>query len=149
MAETYVTSQAIIKCSCGDKTAKLTIYPDRTVFLSEKPMDNISDHISLYNIAPFGKCHTTRYPSTGAATAANKGKLTPMPCIPGTIFEWINGKNDYLIKGKPALLSSSYCRCQWGGIITITDDGQEDTGPADLTKEQVKTGEEMNTSVKK
>ena len=139
MADSYVTSQAIMKCSCGDKKAKLTIYPDRTVFLSEQPLGNVTDHISLYNIAPFGKCHTTRYPATGAATAANKGKLTPMPCIPGTVSEWINGKNDYLIKGKPALLSSSYCRCQWGGIITIEDDGQENTGPADLTLEEAFT----------
>ena len=40
-------------------------------------MANISDHISLYNIPPFGRCHTTRYPATGAATAANKGKFIP------------------------------------------------------------------------
>ena len=135
MADSYVTSQAIMKCSCGDKNAKLTVYPDRTVFLSEKPMANISDHISLYNIAPFGKCHTTRYPATGAATAANKGKLTPMPCIPGTDTKWLTGKDDYIVKGNAALLKSSYCKCKWGGIITITDDGQIDTGEADTNKE--------------
>lgn len=127
MSDSYITSDAEMKCSFGDKTAKLTVYPDRTVFLTEKPMANISDHISLYNIAPFGKCHTTRYPSTGAATAANNGKLTPMPCIPGTDSKWEKGKNDYFIKGEPALLKSSYCRCKWGGIIRITDDGQEET----------------------
>ena len=143
MADSYVTSKATLKCSCGDKTAKLTVYPDRTVELTEKPTANISDHISLYNIAPFGKCHTTRYPATGAATAANHGHLTPMPCVPGTVTEWINGKDDYIIKGKPALLKSSYCRCQWGGIITITDDGQIDTDPADLSKECAKKEEEM------
>ena len=143
MSDSYVTSKATMKCSCGDRQAKLTVYPDRTVFLTEKPMANISDHISLYNIAPFGRCHTTRYPATGAATAANHGRLTPMPCIPGTVTEWINGKNDYIIKGKPALLKSSYCRCKWGGVITITDDGQIDTGEADLSREQVTTEEEM------
>lgn len=143
MSDSYVTSKATLKCSFGDKNAKLTVYPDRTVFLTEKPVANISDHVSLYNIAPFGKCHTTRYPATGAATAANKGKLTPMPCVPGTVTEWVNGKNDYIIKGKPTLLKSSYCRCQWGGIITITDDGQIDTGSADLSKENAKSEEEM------
>ena len=143
MSDSYVTSKATMKCSCGDRQAKLTVYPDRTMFLTEKPMANISDHISLYNIAPFGRCHTTRYPATGAATAANHGRLTPMPCIPGTVTEWINGKNDYIIKGKPALLKSSYCRCKWGGVITITDDGQVDTGEADLSREQVTTEEEM------
>lgn len=139
MSDSYVTSQATIKCSCGDKCAKLTVYPDRTVFLTEKPMANISDHVSMYNIAPFGKCHTVAYPPTGSATAANHGHLTPMPCVPGTVSEWINGKSDYIIKGKPALLKSSYCRCQWGGIITITDDGQINTGNPDLEKQQIET----------
>lgn len=139
MADSYVTSKAILKCSFGDKTSELTVYSDRTVFLTDKPMANISDYISLYNIAPFGKCHTTRYPSTGAATAANHGRLTPMPCVPGTETDWINGKDDYIIKGNPALLKSSYCRCKWGGVITIMDDGQIDTCPADLTLEEAFT----------
>lgn len=142
MSDSYVTSQATIRCSCGDKCAKLTVYPDRTVFLTEKPMANISDHVSMYNIAPFGKCHTVAYPPTGSATAANHGHLTPMLCVPGTVSEWINGKSDYIVKGKPALLKSSYCRCQWGGIITITDDGQVDTGNPNLDKQQIETEEE-------
>lgn len=143
MADSYVTSGATIKCSCGDKSVKLTVYPDRTVFLTEKPMANISDHVSMYNIWPFGKCRTTSYPATGAATAANHGTLTPMPCVPGTISEWLQGKGDYIIKGKPALLKSSYCKCQWGGIITITDDGQTDTGDADLSREHRETPDEI------
>ncbi len=128
-----------MKCSYGDRTAKLTVYPDRTVFLTGQPMANISDHVSMYNIAAFGKCHTVSFPPTGSATAANHGKLTPMPCIPGTVSEWQNGKDDYIIKGKPALLKSSWCRCQWGGIVTITDDGQTDTGPADLSRQPAGT----------
>ena len=143
MSDSYVTSKATLKCSFGDKTSKLTVYPDRTVELTTKPTANISDHISMYNIAPFGKCHTTCYPPTGSATAANHGHLTPMPCVPGTDTNWINGKDDYIIKGNPALLKSSYCRCKWGGVITITDDGQKDTGSADLSKERVKSEEEM------
>lgn len=143
MSDSYVTSKAILKCSFGDRTAKLTVYPDRTVELTTKPTANISDHISMYNIAPFGKCHTTSFPPTGSATAANRGHLTPMPCVPGTVTEWVNGKDDYIIKGKPALLKSSYCRCKYGGIITITDDGQIDTGIADMSKEYAKTKEEM------
>lgn len=142
MSDSYVTSQATIRCSCGDKCAKLTVYPDRTVFLTEKPMANISDYVSMYNIAPLGKCHTVAYPPTGSATAANHGHLTPMPCVPGTVSEWINGKSDYIIKGKPALLKSSYCRCKWGGIITITNDGQVDTGNPNLDKQQIETEEE-------
>ncbi|WP_455663852.1 PAAR-like protein [Phocaeicola sp.] len=147
MSDSYVTSKATLRCSCGDRTAKITVYPDRTVELTAKPTANISDHISMYNIAPFGKCHTTNYPPTGAATAANKGKLTPMPCVPGTDTNWINGKDDYIIKGNPALLKSSYCCCKWGGIITITDDGQVDTGPVDDSRERRESEEEINASI--
>ena len=143
MSDSYVTSKATLKCSFGDKTSKLTVYPDRTVELTTKPTANISDHISMYNIAPFGKCHTTCYPPTGSATAANHGHLTPMPCVPGTDTDWINGKDDYIIKVNPALLKSSYCRCKWGGIITIADDGQIDTGLVDLSNESAKSEEDM------
>lgn len=111
-------------------------------------MANISDHVSMYNIAPFGKCHTVAYPPTGSATAANHGHLTPMPCVPGTVSEWINGKSDYIVKGKPALLKSSYCRCKWGGVITITDDGQVDMGNPNLDKQQIESEEEWNTAEK-
>lgn len=141
--DSYVCSGAKMKCSFGDKIAQLTVYPDRTVFLTGQPMANISDHTSLYNIAPFGKCHTTSYPPTGSATAANHGKLTPMPCIPGTNSNWMQGKNDYIIKGAPALLKSSFCRCCYGGVITITDDGQRDTGSADLSRALLLPKEEL------
>lgn len=136
--DSYVCSGAIMKCSFGDKQAKLTVYPDRTVYLTGQPMANVSDHTSLYNIAPFGKCYTTRYPATAAATAANHGHLTPMPCIPGTMTNWQQGKEDYIIKGDSALLKSSFCRCCYGGIITILHDGQKDTGKANLNRDEKK-----------
>lgn len=144
MADSYVCSKARIKCSCGDKISTLTVYPDRTVGLTGQPQANISDHTPLKNIAPFGKCHTTAYPPTGAATAANHGHLTPMPCVPNTPFPWMNGKDDVLIKGHPALLKSSSCRCIYGGTITITFDGQTDIGPVDLSKEKAETEEQWN-----
>lgn len=126
MSDSYVCSKAKIKCSCGDKISTLTVYPDRTIWLTGEPQANISDHISMRNIAPFGKCHTTRYPATGSATAANHGKLTPMPCIPNTPFAWMGGKDDVLLQNQPALLKSSTCKCVWGGTISITFDGQNE-----------------------
>lgn len=125
MADSYVCSGAKMKCSCGDKIATLTVSPDRTVWLTDQPQANISDHVPLKNIAPFGKCHTVAFPPTGAATAAANGKLTPMPCMPNTPFPWMNGKNDYIIKDNAALLKSSVCNCIYGGVITIYDDGQK------------------------
>ena len=124
MADSYVCSKAKIRCSCGDKISTLTVLHNRTIWLTGRPQANISDHIPLRNIAPFGKCHTVAFPATGAATAAAHGKLTPMPCVPNTPFPWMGGKNDVLLQGLPALLKSSTCRCVYGGTITIEFDGQ-------------------------
>lgn len=133
-SDSYVTSQATLRCPFGDKISKLTVYPDRTVFLTGKPMANISDHISMYNIAPFGKCRSLAFPATAAATAVAHGKLTPMPCVPNTPLPWISGKTDYIIKGSPALLKSNTCPCMWGGTISIVNDGQNPTVIIDMSR---------------
>lgn len=144
MSDSYVCSKAKIRCSCGDKISTLTVFPDRTIWLTGEPQANISDHIPMRNIAPFGKCHTTRYPATGAATAANHGTLTPMPCVPNTPFPWMGGKNDVLLKGDPALLKTSKCKCVYGGTITFTFDGQIDNTYSELPKENQLTQEELD-----
>lgn len=135
MADSYVCSGAIMKCSMGTSQAKLTVLPSRTVFLTGQPMANISDHFSMVNLAPFGRCRSLGFPATASATAANHGSLTPMPCMHNTPFPWMGGKNDYIIKGQPALLKSSVCQCIWGGSISIVDDGQTDTGLPDVSKD--------------
>lgn len=134
MADSYVCSGATMKCSMGTSQAKLTVLPSRTVFLTGQPMANISDHLSMVNLAPFGRCRSLGFPATASATAANHGTLTPMPCMHNTPFPWMGGKNDYIVKGDPALLKSSTCQCMWGGTISLVTDGQKDTGPADMTK---------------
>ena len=134
MADSYVCSGATMKCSMGTSQAKLTVLPSRTVFLTGQPMANISDHISMVNLAPFGRCRSLGFPATASATAANHGSLTPMPCMHNTPFPWMGGKNDYIVKGDPALLKSSTCQCMWGGTISIVNDGQTSTGAADLSR---------------
>ncbi len=144
MADSYVCSKAKIQCSCGDRISTLTVYPDRTIWLTGQPQANISDHISMKNIAPFGRCHTTAFPPTGSATAANHGTLTPMPCIPNTPFPWMGGKNDVFLKGQPALLKSSKCKCIYGGTITFTYDGQIDGTGKDVEKEVKQTDAQLD-----
>lgn len=117
-----------MKCSMGTGQAKLTVLPSRTVFLTGQPMANISDHLSMVNLAPFGRCRSLGFPATASATAANHGSLTPMPCMHNTPFPWMGGKNDYIVKGDPALLKSSTCQCMWGGTISLVTDGQVGEG---------------------
>lgn len=130
----YVCSGATMRCTMGTSQASLTVLPIRTVNLTGKPMANISDHLSFVNLGQFGRCRSLGFPATAAATAAAHGKLTPMPCVHNTPFPWMGGKNDYIIKGDPALLKSSKCQCMWGGTISLVNDGQTYTGPADLSR---------------
>lgn len=148
MTDSYVCSKAKIKCSCGDKISTLTVFPDRTIWLTGEPQANISDHISMRNIAPFGKCHTTAYPATGSATAANHGTLTPMPCVPNTPFPWMGGKDDVILKGYPALLKSSKCKCIWGGTITFTFEGQTEGNQTGLPEERALNQNELDEETK-
>lgn len=134
MADSYVCSGATMRCTMGEKTAKLTVLPSRTVFLCGKPMANISDHKSMVNLAPFGRCRSLGYPATAAATAAHHGHLTPMPCVHNTPVPWMNGKTDYTIKGQPALLKTCKLQCMWGGTISIIDDGQQGEGANNVQK---------------
>lgn len=148
MADSYVCSGAIMRCTMGTSTAKLTVLPSRTVFLTGQPMANISDHQSFVNLGAFGKCRSMGFPATASATAANLGVLTPMPCMHNTPMPWINGKNDYIVKGDPALLISSTCPCMWGGTISLITDGQTEEGFVDLSKEEQVSQEEFESRQK-
>lgn len=128
MADSYVCSGAMMKCTMGTSPACLTVLPIRTVFLTGQPMANISDHQTMVNLAPFGLCRSLAFPATASATAAALGTLTPMPCMHNTPFPWMGGKMDYLVKGQPALLKSSTCQCMWGGTISLVTDGQVGEG---------------------
>ena len=135
MADSYVCAGAIMKCTFGSMPARLVVLPNRTVWLAGQLMANIMDHKPIANIPSFGPCRTVTYPPTASATSAAMGTLTPMPCVPGTTSPWIPGKPDYLIQGSPALLKSCKCMCQWGGVITIQQDGQVAEGTQYVTKE--------------
>lgn len=148
MADSYVCSGAIMKCSMGTSQAKLTVLPSRTVFLTGQPMANISDHFSMVNLAPFGRCRSLGFPATASATAANQGTLTPMPCMHNTPFPWMGGKNDYIVKGDPALLKiNSKCQCLWGGTISFVTDGQSEMGVGDLSREAIDSFADWDSSI--
>ena len=132
--DSYVCSGATLRCTMGTNQAKLTVLPTRTVYLTGQPMANISDHLTMVNLAPFGRCRSLGFPATASATAANYGSLTPMPCMHNTPLKWVGGKDDYKVRDDLALLKSSTCSCLWGGTISIVDDGQKDTGPTNMSR---------------
>ena len=122
----YVCKGAKLKCSMGDQQSDLgVIHPTQPVYLHGKNMANIMDNKPMMNIMPFGKCKSLANPTVAAATAANYGRLQPMPCIPNTTSPWMNGKTDTFIKGQPALLNTCKLMCVWAGMIEVTDEGQD------------------------
>jgi len=146
MADSYVCSGAKIRCTMGTGVASLTVLPTRTVLLTGKPQANVSDTKPIANIGSCGNCRSLAYEPTAAATAANEGVLTPMPCVPGTGTPWSPGKLDYLVQGPPALLKSDHCQCAYGGTISLINDGQTSTGPADLSRKSAEVFEKDQLS---
>lgn len=127
--KTYVCSGAVLRCTFGTSNSSLQVTP-KSVSLCGQQQGNIGDHVPMVNIRPFGRCRSLAYPPTAAATAANHGHLTPMPCVPATPGDWSVIDADSIICGRPALLNPARLRCVYGGMITITIPGQrlETTG---------------------
>ncbi len=119
----YVCTGATLKCTMGTATSTLKATP-KNVTLVGKDQANIADHISMVNIPSFGRCRSLAYPPTASATAANHGKLTPMPCVPGTCTKWQAIDGNSLICGEPALLKVATVGCMYGGTISIVNPGQ-------------------------
>lgn len=119
----YVCTGATLRCTMGTSCPKLKATP-KNISLTGKDQANIADYVSIKNIPSFGRCRSLGYPPTAAATAANYGKLTPMPCVPGTCPKWQAIDKDSLICGEPALLEPATLRCMYGGTISIVNPGQ-------------------------
>lgn len=125
----YVCNGAKTKCSMGDSPSTLMILPERKIQLDGQFMANIMDFKPMTNIKPFGMCRSLVNPTVAAATAANLGRLQPMPCIPNTTSPWVQGETGVLLKGQPALLDNCKLQCMWAGMIELTNDGQNDAEP--------------------
>lgn len=125
MGRVYVCNGAQLMCNMGTSPSMLVVLPDRRIMLDGQPQANISDFKPMVNILPFGLCQSLANPVVAAATAANFGKLQPMPCIPNTTAPWLNGEMKLLLKNFPALCQDCKLVCAWAGIISINDCGQD------------------------
>jgi hypothetical protein len=123
----YVCSGAKLKCTMGSKESELMVIPTGRcpVFIKGNLVGTIMDYKPIVNIKPFGQCRSLANPIVAAATAANYGRLQPMPCIPNTVTPWIGGKLRVTISGEPTLLENSVQTCMWAGLIEITNPGQD------------------------
>lgn len=125
----YVCTGAVLNCTQGTNNSSLFATP-KCVSLCSQDQANITDHLPMVNVKPFGCCRSLAYPPTASATAANFGRLTPMPCVPGTITNWSAIDFNSQVGGQPALLNTAKLKCIYGGEISIVSPGQllEKTG---------------------
>ncbi len=119
-----VVNTAQLMCSMGMAPSALVVLPLNRVFSSNQPAANIMDHKPMVNIMPFGMCRSLANPVVAAATAAAKGVLTPMPCIPATPAPWIPGAVTVLLGNAPSLNNTSKLMCIYAGTIQVIAPGQ-------------------------
>jgi hypothetical protein len=122
-----VVNTAQLTCTFGLAPSVFVVLPVNKVLCGNQPAANIMDHIPMENIMPFGMCTSPANPQVAAATAAALGVLTPQPCIPATSSPWTPGAPTVLLANQPALDNVSICMCNWAGVITVSDPGQETT----------------------
>jgi hypothetical protein len=109
---------ASLQCTCGDAPSKLVVDTHGNNNIANKLAATVMDHKPTVNILPFGTCKTL--------TAAASG--TPTPCVPATAAPWTPGSTSVVkIANQLALLSTDKLACTVGGMISITDPGQQPT----------------------
>jgi hypothetical protein len=121
---------ASLTCSFGTAPASLVVLPKSRVNSSNMPAANIMDNIPMTNVMPFAMCTTVSNPVVAAATSAAMGVLTPQPCIPVTPAPWTPGSATVLIGNMPALNNTCTLNCIWGGVITVSNAGQQTVNTA-------------------
>lgn len=120
-----VCMNATLTCSFGVAPSQLVLTPANRVNTSNMAAATIMDNIPMTIVMPFGMCTTTSNPQVAAATAAASGVLTPVPCVPVVSAPWAPGSPTVRIGGNPCVNSSCQLTCTWGGMITVTNPGQQ------------------------
>ncbi len=122
-----VVNGAQLACTFGSSPSSLTVLPLKRTVIANQPKASVQDYVPTLNIMPFGMCMSPSNPQVATATSAALGVLTPQPCIPATSSPWTPGALTVELANQVALDNVSMCNCMWGGVISITDPGQETT----------------------
>lgn len=114
------------KLRCADGATPCTLKVMRVDYLVDgHAIANVEDHKPAINIDGFGMCKCMQNPAVAAATAANKGALTPMPCKPPSFSEWTPGAKyiyqDVDGRNVRALTNECTCSCAYGPTVEIVD----------------------------
>ena len=119
-----VCNAAQLTCTMGSVPSALVVLPTHRLMTSHQPAANVTDHQSLLNIQPFGRCRSLKNPVVADATNRARGRLTPMPCIPNTPAPWVPGAIGVMLDHRHSLDHGCKLSCEWAGVITVVAPGQ-------------------------
>ena len=155
LQKSYIVHTAAITCSCALHESYVVVPIGHGEFIHGIPQLNIGDSKPNINIRSFGICKSPENPSVqaNAKKIADEVKSRPKSfmekvmglfskkpseevgadliaecvgvCTPMIATEWIDGKEDVLIEGKPALLGKCKLTCAYKGEIKLYTSGQK------------------------
>lgn len=105
-----VSEGATLECTLGTNTSKLKVPNFHGVGTQGRNEANIADYIPNHNIFSFEMCLRQQ---------------PPVLCEPMVIMKWLKGHPDYILDYELALLKRCIVPCCFGGIISITQCGQD------------------------
>ncbi|WP_260451090.1 YwqJ-related putative deaminase [Listeria booriae] len=110
-SQSYVVAGALLKCDKaeGSQGCYLNLKASHGVYTTDGLAQcHVGDRKVPENISTFGTCSVD-------------GKK----CVPVLPLDWLEGKQDALIDGKPGLISGCHLQCMRGeGKIVVAEDGQ-------------------------
>lgn len=154
--KSYIVHTAAIVCSFAKHESYVVVPTSHGEFIHGIAQLNVSDSKLDINIRSFGICRSPNNPNVKEAarkileevnnrpksfTEKVEGFFSKSPsqevgndlaskcagkCEPQISTEWIDGKDDVLVDGKPALLGRCTLQCGYGGEITFYTSGQRE-----------------------
>jgi Domain of unknown function (DUF4280) len=112
-----VVMNAQLQCTCGSAPSQLIVTSQMQIKIDNQLAATVMDSLPIANITPFGTCTVL--------TAAALG--VPTPCVPAAVGPWTPGSLTVKVGNLSALLSTDMVTCAIGGMITITNPGQQQT----------------------
>ncbi len=143
LEDKYIVFGAKTKCSMGLRESQLVLDADHGIFIRGKAQFHVKDKEGIINVIPFGGCKSASNPDTAKEMAMRGFTAAPLSfsgtfCMPSlltgcagkctpliTAAEWEDGSEFTDIDDEKALLGRCTLACAYGGIIQITDAGQD------------------------
>ena len=156
LQKSYIVHTAAITCSCALHESYVVVPVGHGEFIHGIPQLNVGDSKPEINVRSFGICNSPENPSVqeNAKKIAKDIKDRPKSftekvmdffskppeedvgkdllaqcvgkCTPMIATEWMDGKEDVLVDGKPALLGKCKLQCLYGGEIKLYSSGQRE-----------------------